>query len=451
MAANRGKKGRPGPSGGSRGRQRFALVLFAAVFVLLFVGFAIAEGLGSPSVPSGDVALVKGVPEQLGHISEEEFEVALEQQAAQAKLKKTPEPGEPKYEELKKGALEELLNAVWLEGQGEELGVEITEKEVETELEKIKKQSFPTPQAYKKFLKESDFTEADVNDRIRLQILGTKIQEQVSQEAPPPSSDEIAAYYEAEKEAKFTAKETREVRVIVNEDKSKIEAAKQELEKDHSPAGWKKAAKKYSSDPTTKSKGGLTPGVQEEFLPEQLKEPIFSAATGELIGPLKTGKTYLLLEVVNFTPAKTKSLAEAEPEVVKALEQEKAQQGLNEFVAEYEGKWRTRTFCASDFATEQCSNFAGSGRPASAPPGCYEANPPTPVTACPAPVTQTQPALPGTVTLLKPKGEQLAQRPFPEASAEAGEEVPTPEGAPEAAPEGSGEAAPPAEAEPPGE
>ena len=33
-----------------------ALIVFVVIFVLLFVGFAIAQGLGSPSVPSGAVA-----------------------------------------------------------------------------------------------------------------------------------------------------------------------------------------------------------------------------------------------------------------------------------------------------------------------------------------------------------------------------------------------------------
>ena len=54
-------------------------------------------------------------------------------------------------------------------------------------------------------------------------------------------------------------------------------------------------------------------------------------------------------------------------------------------------------------------------------PACYEANPKNPATECPAPVTQAKPALPGSVTILKPKGEQLAQRPQPEGLKAGGE------------------------------
>lgn len=435
MGAKSGQRRKPDPARGAR-RQRFALIVFGALFVALFVIFVAAEGVGSPSVPSGDIALIQGVPDSLSHVSEEDFEQALERQASQAKLKKTPQPGEPKYEELKEAAIKELVEAVWLRGQAEELGVTVTEKEVATELATIKKQNFPTEGSYQKFLKESNFTQQEVNEILELQIFTKKIEEAAKAEAPEPTSAEIAAYYEAEKATKFTTKETRDVRVVINEDKSKVEAAQKELETDHSPASWKKVTAKYS--PTTKAKGGLTPGVSEEFLPEELKKPIFSAATGELIGPIKAEKNYLLLEVVALHGEKTKSLKEAEAEVISALTQEKQQEASGEFASEYLGKWQARTHCASGFVTEQCASYQGSGHPTTASAGCYEANPKTPASECPAPVSQAKPALPGTVTVLKPRGEQLAQRPRPEASAEAGTEVPAPEGAPapEAAPEG---------------
>src|SRR5262249_22441266 len=207
--------------------------LFGALLGAVFGIFAAAEGVGSPSVPSGDIALIQGVPDNLSHVSEEEFEKALEKQATQAKLKKTPQPGEPKYEELKEAAIKELVEAVWLRGQAEELGVTVTEKEVATELANIKKQNFPTKKAYQEFLQKSNFTQDEVNEILELQILTKKIEEAAKAEAPEPTSAEIADYYEAEKATKFTVKETRDVRVIINEDKSEVEAAQKALEADH--------------------------------------------------------------------------------------------------------------------------------------------------------------------------------------------------------------------------
>ena len=90
-----------------------------------------------------------------------------------------------------------------------------------------------------------------MNERIRLQLLGTAVKEQVLAEAPEPSPEAIETFYEKEKEARFKQKASRDVRFISNESKAKAEAALKELEKDNSPAGWKKTAAKYSSDSTT--------------------------------------------------------------------------------------------------------------------------------------------------------------------------------------------------------
>jgi len=371
------------------------------------------------------VAKVEDVPDEIANVTQEEFDHALEQQVAQAKLKKTPARDSDKFEELKEAALGELLDQIWIRGQAEELGITVTDKQVEEELAQIKKQSFPGKGSFDKFLKESKFTEEDVNDRVELQVLSTAIQEKVNGETPAPSASEISDYFEAEKATQFTEKESRDVRLIINKDKAKVEAAKKELEKDNSPASWKKVAPKYSSDPTSKAKGGLQEGITEEFLKGELKEAIFGSATGELKGPVKFETNWILVEVTKLNAAKVKTLPEVKAQIEETLKGEKQQEFFAEFVSDYQTTWKSRTFCADGYVIERCANFTGDGRPANAPPACYEADPKTPATECPAPVTPISPALPGTVTPQKPKGEPFPQRPQPEsAGKETGTEVP---------------------------
>lgn len=442
MGAKAGQRGKPG-SNRDAGRQRLALIVFGALFVLLFAGYAIAEGLGSPSVPSGDVALIEELPDDIGHISQEDFDRAFLQQVAQAKLKKDPEPGTDKFEELKTAALGELLDQAWIQGQAEELDITVTPKQVEDELAAIKKQSFPSDGAYEKFLEESKYTQEDVDDRVLLQLLSTQIQEKVSGESPKPSSEEIQAYYDAEKDSQFTTKESRDVRIVLNKDKAEVEAAKKALDADSSPESWKKVAAKYSSDPTSKSKGGLQEGITEEFLQGPLKEAVFSSATGELVGPVEFQGNFFVVEVVKLNPGKVQNLAEAKAQIESTIGQETQQEFFSEFVTDYQVRWAQRTQCASsvtdgitkasliDELSRRCANVKSSGRPANAPEACYEADPKTPATECPSPVTPISPALPGSVTEAKPKGEPFPQRPRPEGlGEETGEEVPTPAGVP---------------------
>ncbi|HEX6153749.1 MAG TPA: peptidyl-prolyl cis-trans isomerase, partial [Solirubrobacterales bacterium] len=305
------------------------------------------------------------------------------------------------------------------------------------ELETIKKQNFPTKAAFDKFLEESKFTPEEVNGLVELQILGREIQEQINAQAPPPSSSAVEAYYEAEKESQFTTKESRDVRTVINKDKAKVEAAKKLLEEDSSPASWKKAAAQYSIDPTSKKKGGLQEGISEEFVQGPLRAAIFDSATGELVGPVKFQENYILVEVVKLNPAKVQSLAEAKAQIESTLGQETQQEFFAEFAGQYREKWSARTVCADGYEIAQCSNFVGDGRPQNAPPACYEEDPKTPAEACPSPVTPTSPALPGSVTETKPKGEPFPQRPLPEVQPEQGEEVPP--GAPPGAAPPTGE------------
>ena len=425
------------------GRQRLALIVFGALFVVLFAGYALAEGIGHPSVPEGDVAIVEHVPDEIGSVSEAEFKRALLQQAVQAKLKEPPKPGEDKYDELQTAALGELLDTIWIQGEAEELGISVTPKQIATELAQIKKQNFKTEAQFQQFLKTSRFTRQDVIDRVKLQLLSTQIQEAITKEAPPATETEVADYYESAKDSQFTTKESRDVRVVVNKDKAKVEEAKELLDQDDSPASWEKVAAKFSSDPTTKSNGGLQPGLSEELLQSQpeLKDAVFGNPTGVVVGPVEVQGQFFVLEVQKLKPAKVQALAEVKTQIKNQLTQQLAQEVFSEFVAEYQSKWQSRTFCADGYVIERCANYVGDGHPASAPPACYEADPKggTPKD-CPAPVAQATPALPGSTTLLKPQGERLPQRPRPEGLKEAAAASPLTEGAvPGAVPPPTGE------------
>ncbi len=425
MGAKSGRKATNAQAAASKtaGVKRFALVVFGALFIALFVIFAVAQGIGQPSVASGDVATVTGVAD--GNVSEAEYKLALVQKAAAGELKKTPKPGTKKFEEVQVAAMTELLQGIWIRGEAEELGLSATDKQVETELAQIKKANWPTEKAFQEFLKTSKYTPAEVKDLVEVRVLGNEIQEKIANESPPATSAEIENYYETEKASQFSTKESRDVRLIVNRNKAQAEKAKEALDEDDSAASWKVVAKKYSVDPTTKSKGGLQKEIPEEFLQGVLKKAIFDSATGEVVGPVAFQGNYFVVEVEKLNPASVKTLAQVRSQISAQLTEQKQQEFLTEWIAGFEAKWTGRTYCASDLqgVISKCANYKGSGHPSTAPEACYEANPKTPATECPAPVEQIKPALPGTVTLLKPKGEQLVQRPRPEATKESAKEA----------------------------
>lgn len=430
------------------GLKRLSLLGFGSLLVLLFVGIAVASGIGDPTIRSGEVAVVEDVPDGVdGTITEEEFRRGIVQAAAENEIKPVPKPGDEQYEGLKQTALSELLNSIWVEGAAAEMGITATPKEVEAELKKIQEESFGSVKQFEEFAKESGYTTEDVDRRVTLQVLSTKIQAQIQEEAPTPSESEVKDYYEVAKATQYTTPESRDIRLIVNKDKAKVEEAKQLLEEDSSVKNWEKVAKKYSTDPATKNKGGLQTNLSEGSVSEPLDKAVFAPEEqGELEGPLEETRGYVIFEVAKITKESVQSFEEVKPQITTQLSEELAQRSFTRFVNDFTSTWRSRTFCAEAFTTESCANFSSDGRPAEVNPACYEADPAEPAEACPALVTQVKPAQPGSVNLLTPEGQQLAQRPVPAEGAEAaaleGAELPpgvAPEGVPEgeAAPEGN--------------
>ena len=412
-------------SGPARG-QRLGLLIFGVIFVALFVGFAIAQGLGYPSIPSGAVAIVKGVPSDIGTVTKAEYAKAIVQTAGTSGLKTPPKPGTKKYEELKTTALGSLFDMIWIQGEATELGITVTPKQIKDEFASIKSQNFKTPAEYAKFLKTSHLTQKDVDARVKLQLLSTEIQKVLGESPPTPSSSEIKDYYDASSATQYTQKPTRDVRVVIAKEKSKAEQARALLEKDDSPASWKVVAKKFSIDPSSKEKGGLTTGLSEGSVEEPLGGAIFGSPVSQVSGVIKGANGYYVFEVEKSTPEKVQTLAEVQSQIKSQLAQQAQQEVFTEFLAGYNSKWQSRTFCASGYTISRCANYKGSGHPESAPAGCYEAGAKGGIPAdCPAPVQQLAPALPGSISILEPKGKPLPQRPQPEGLKPAAEgEVP---------------------------
>jgi parvulin-like peptidyl-prolyl isomerase len=452
VSPGKGRRGTSGKGGGGgasgpAATRRLGLVVFGAAFVALFLIVAISEGVGDPSIPSGDVILVKDAPGDIGHVSKADLEHTIEFTSAAGK---TPKPGNPEYEKAKEEAEKFILEGIWIQGFSDELGIEVTDQEIAKKL-KESEEGFKSKAEFQKAIKEAHLTPADIHSRLKIELLTEQLRAKLKEQSPKPSSDEVKAYYEAAKATQFTQKPTRDVRLVVNKDKKKAEEAFDALSTDNTAGNWAKTAKKYSEDPATKESGGLQKAVQEGVLEEPLNAEVFGTPEGQVEGPVPAPRGYTVFEVVNSTPESVQELKTVEAQIKATLEQQlEREYGENYIANSFIAKWTPRTFCASGYVIERCANFKPSGHPSTAEPGCYEADPKGGLPeACPAPVFQATPAAPGTVTPLEPKGKALPQRPV--LIEEEKEEGATGlEGLPEGAVPPT-EAAPPAEEAPPAE
>ena len=364
--------------------------LLGAFLVVFFVVVAIAQGIGNPSVPSGDIALVQDSPD--GHISTADFQTAL-QQAAAAGQTKVPPPSSPQYPALRDSAMGNLLLAAWVRGEAEERGITLSDSEVSNQLQQITKQ-YGGKKGLQQVLKQAHLTPQQARGQIELKMLSDQIQKQVLPQDLSVPDSQVEDFYNANK-VQFSVAESRDARQILNKDEAKVQQAKALLEKDDSPANWKKVASKYSTDTATKDSGGLRSGVAKGQSDPALEAQIFSAPEGQLVGPFKAQAGFYVIEVEKITPASTTPLSKASAQIKQQLAQGRQQEIGQNFQQDFLDKWTSRTFCADGYVIDRCENFTAT--PQSTPGAA-------PVTSTPAVPPGHATVFPGQQVLALPQG-----------------------------------------------
>lgn len=407
------------------GARRSGVIVFGALLVLLFAYVAIAQGIGNPGVPSDGVALVEEVPDGKGDISQEDYDRAFLQTWKRGGLQAAPKPDEAQFAEIEEAAINDLLDQAWLTGEASELGATATEREVQNEFQTIRQDQFPGDAAFKKFLEDSAFTEEEVLDRVKLQVLSRKIEEQINGSVTEVPEDDLKQFYEDSKE-NFTTPETRDIRLVVTDNQAEADKVEAALAKSDEVKDFARLAKQFSNNGSS-AQGGKTVATEGAF-PDPAGSEVMSAEEGAVIGPIETGGDFYFFRVEKINSEETQSFDDVKQQIQQQLLPTLQQQKFAEFVTDYNSKWTSRTFCAEDYTVARCSNFGGDGRLESADPACYEdgAADADPAISCPAPVGLSAPQSPGGNSLdplsaaggaSKPQGPVAAGEPAEAAAA----------------------------------
>jgi parvulin-like peptidyl-prolyl isomerase len=376
-------------------------ILFGVVLVAMVVVVGVAVGVGHPSVPSDDVAViddpdvnVPGLVEE-GTISKANFDRFLLQTAKQNNLQQVPPTSDPQYEQLKEQAMQSALQIGWIVGEAERRGLTFTDTQIQQSYDQIKSQ-FRSEEAYVRARDQAGLTEEDVRERARLQLIQNRIQDEISNSVGDVSESDARDYYDANKQ-QFTQPAKRTIRIIQNKDANQVNAALQALQADSSPANWKTVAAQYSSDPTSKDRGGLRTDVVPGTFQQPLDDQVFNAPTGQVQGPVTTPTATFVFEVESATPETVQGFddtttsgtggpaSKVSDQIKTQIRTQQQQEVLTAFGQRFRDYWTNLTQCADDYAVSGCDNFSGGG-PTCDPDKVAQQPGGAGATGCPAPV-----------------------------------------------------------------
>jgi foldase protein PrsA len=310
---------------------RLAL-LPALLCVLLLAGC----GGDSGDVPDDAVAVVDG-----REIPRTEFDqlIAQAKKSYASQNRDFPAAGSQEFQTLRNQVVQHLVQRVELQQAAEEMDLEVTDKEVDARLERIKKQYYGGDQKkLDKQLKEQDLTLEQVRTDLRSQILSEKIFNDVTKDVKV-TDEEIAAYYEKNK-AQYTQGESRDVRHILVKTKAEAEQIRAQLAADGS--NFAALARKHTEDTGSKATGGkLTITRGQTVAP--FDKVAFALKTREISSLVKTQFGYhiiqALADVEKPTTTPLKSVQDSiRQQLLQSEKNEKMTAWVEDLKAEYDDK-----------------------------------------------------------------------------------------------------------------
>jgi parvulin-like peptidyl-prolyl isomerase len=297
----------------------------------------VAAGCGGDDegVPEGAVAVVDG--QTIGR-TELDALIARVRKTYEGQKRQFPKAGSPEYQSLQSQAVAFLVQRIEFEKEASELGVKVTDEQIDSRVAQLKKQFFKNDQkTFTKGLSRQGYTVESFKTDVRAQILSEKLYEKVTGDVNVTAAD-VQRQYQKNKE-QYTTPETREVRHILVKTKAEANAIYDQLKRG---ADFTRLALQKSLDPGSKSNGGKLTISRGQTVPP-FDQTAFLLPTNSLSRPIKTEFGFHLIQPLGeVKPAKTTPFAQVKDTIKSQLEQERKQSAVTKWSQdvkkEYEDK-----------------------------------------------------------------------------------------------------------------
>ncbi len=312
-------------------KTRLPLLLLTLALVALLA--ACGGGSGNGNVPNDAIATVGSTP-----ITKASFNSLIAVGCARYKAQgqSCPKVGTTAYTTLRDQAVSFLVQQEELQQEAQKLGVNVTQKDVDSQLAQIQKTYYKNSRPkLLAALKKDDITLAQLEQyNLRPNLLSTKLQAKVASNVQV-STAAAQSYYDKNKTS-FKTPETREVRHILVNKKALAEQIEAELK---NGASFATLAKKYSKDTGSAAQGGKlcvahggTSGACQQTV-APFDKAAFSLKTDEISLVHSVYGWHVIQPIAAIKPAHTQTFAEVKSQIQANLESQQKQSAWTAWLA----------------------------------------------------------------------------------------------------------------------
>jgi len=318
------------------------LRLAVPFLVLLTLAAAGCGGSSSTKVPADAVAVVNG-----DAISRNALDLAMARSKRGYKEQKRafPKAGTTQFQQIQQSALTFLVQLQELEQKAKQLGVTITQKQIDAKYAELEKQ-LGGAKNLKAQAKAQGLTLQDVRDVvIRPNLLSEGIYKKVTKDVKVTDKD-VSDYYKKNVKL-YQQPESRDVRHILVSDRT---LANKLYDKIKAGANFATLAKKYSKDPGSRAQGGKLTIVKGQTA-APFDQTAFLLDKGQVSRPVKTQYGWHIIQALSdVKPAKTTPLKDVKAAIKQQLLQTRQRAAWTKWINDTKKEYAKKVHYQAGFA-----------------------------------------------------------------------------------------------------
>lgn len=300
--------------------------------------FAIAISLTAGSLCAAE--LVEAIVVRVGDrvVTRTQYAKRLREGYAEVEQSTPPDKVAAKRDEVRKNMLNEVIAELLIKDRADRLNISVNDAEVKDALAKLKQQyNITTEEQFQESLKHSGMTRADMEARLRDQLLTNKLFSHELRGRDELTDKELRERYDREKES-YRLPERARLRSIIVTRPDDPAAAERMATRVQQIADDAKAAPdfaKYAAsvpENAMKDKGGdMGEVARGELLPD-LDKAVFNSNNGAILGPIATKSGWHIIKVEQRLPSEVPAFESVKDKLRKDVSDEAYQRDYKAYI-----------------------------------------------------------------------------------------------------------------------